>query len=399
MVVGEFLVAFRTLESAEGGVSLNGDADATDGVLQVYDLVTGELYRSGNAVTPCRLVACDPRRPYRVSRDTVRFLTLEVEQGTLGGSPDCDLNDDGDCADLLVQLFNVVTGEVEVVGEVTSGALTSASVTPGTDPLETPAETDPLAPSAQVLLSKGRCAEPTAVACQVASPVACGSAELCFAAPGVATGVCIRDVGQTCSVGAPAATNGCDLGTTCYADFTVIGVADADADEIPDAIDRCPEVVNPDQADADQDGAGDACDLATCGNGLLEYDPESGDPFEGCDDGNLDDGDGCSRFCQVEPVAPVCDADGDFDVDQLDVTVIVAARGQLAAPGDLRDADGDGRITVLDARRCAVQCEATCTTNVGCGLLGAEPLALLLALRALRRRGLARTGAAAAAGR
>jgi hypothetical protein len=35
---------------------------------------------------------------------------------------------------------------------------------------------------------------------------------------------------------------------------------DADGDGIPDAIDNCPSVANPDQADADGDGIGDACD-------------------------------------------------------------------------------------------------------------------------------------------
>ena len=35
---------------------------------------------------------------------------------------------------------------------------------------------------------------------------------------------------------------------------------DSDADGVPDAQDNCPDVVNPDQADTDGDGKGDACD-------------------------------------------------------------------------------------------------------------------------------------------
>jgi hypothetical protein len=35
---------------------------------------------------------------------------------------------------------------------------------------------------------------------------------------------------------------------------------DGDADGVPDSSDNCPEVANPDQADADVDGSGDACD-------------------------------------------------------------------------------------------------------------------------------------------
>jgi hypothetical protein len=36
-------------------------------------------------------------------------------------------------------------------------------------------------------------------------------------------------------------------------------VADGDGDRVPDLVDNCPTVPNPDQADADGDGAGDAC--------------------------------------------------------------------------------------------------------------------------------------------
>jgi Thrombospondin type 3 repeat len=49
---------------------------------------------------------------------------------------------------------------------------------------------------------------------------------------------------------------------------------DTDRDGVPDHLDDCVEVPNPDQTDADGDGAGDACDLATCGDGVRQYDEE-----------------------------------------------------------------------------------------------------------------------------
>ena len=52
----------------------------------------------------------------------------------------------------------------------------------------------------------------------------------------------------------------------------------------------------------------------------------------------------------------VCDVDADGDVDQIDIRLIIMARNQTADPGDPRDADGDGVITVLDARTCVRQC-------------------------------------------
>ena len=68
-------------------------------------------------------------------------------------------------------------------------------------------------------------------------------------------------------------------GETCQQGFVVLSaLADTDGDEIPDVSDNCPTVPNPDQADADGDGAGDACDAFTCGDGIVQ-------DAEFCDDG------------------------------------------------------------------------------------------------------------------
>jgi hypothetical protein len=40
---------------------------------------------------------------------------------------------------------------------------------------------------------------------------------------------------------------------------TPTGVVDTDGDLIPDSADNCPTVANPDQADTDLDGTGNAC--------------------------------------------------------------------------------------------------------------------------------------------
>jgi uncharacterized repeat protein (TIGR01451 family) len=98
----------------------------------------------------------------------------------------------------------------------------------------------------------------------------------------------------------------------------VAGAPDGDDDAVADEADNCGAIYNPDQGDADGDAIGDACD-------------------------------------GPEPIA--CDVDGDGNVDREDIALVTAARNTPAnGPADPRDADGDGLITVLDARRCAVEC-------------------------------------------
>ncbi|MDH3221513.1 MAG: hypothetical protein OEO19_18430 [Gammaproteobacteria bacterium] len=69
--------------------------------------------------------------------------------------------------------------------------------------------------------------------------------------------------------------------------------------------------------------------------------------------------------------AAVCDVDKDGDVDRRDLGLIVSARNTPAGgPGDPRDADGDGNITMVDARTCVRQCNLS-----GCKIIdpGASP--------------------------
>ncbi len=102
-------VAFRTSEAAQNKV-LNADGDKNDDVLQVFVPGIGVI-NTGEAVTPCALELCNPRQPYLVDRDSVKFLTVEADQGQ-------DLNGNGNTSDLILQIFDVCRGTLTAVGAV-----------------------------------------------------------------------------------------------------------------------------------------------------------------------------------------------------------------------------------------------------------------------------------------
>ena len=212
---GSEIVAFRVSETAQD-TDLNGDTDLLDDVLHVYDVATDQVLNIGQAVTPCRLEACDPRVPYKVGRDTVTFLTFEPNQGV-------DLNGDGDGAapdDLVLQVFNVrvaaaasfsalaAARSVFASGDSASAAslLPIASIKSGIcSSSGTACGSDRECPSGTCLLPPGGCTISTGIPCGP-STSPCGAGTFCDSAAGVCksvTGVCASnqdcDGGATCS--------------------------------------------------------------------------------------------------------------------------------------------------------------------------------------------------------
>jgi hypothetical protein len=184
-------------------------------------------------------------------------------------------------------------------------------------------------------------------------------------------------------------------GCTALLGLEQVSSIDRDNDNIPDAIDNCPDDSNPDQSDFDQNGRGDVCDLCTdggaddadgdgipdgcdgcigrgedvdedhtddgcdqcIGNGMDADHDNIDDACDDCiangmdedhdgtDDGcdacvtmpaNVDDdGDGIENFCDPCPIGPQHDEDGDMAYDACDTCKVVNDAMQ-------NDDDGDG---------------------------------------------------------
>ena len=157
---------------------------------------------------------------------------------------------------------------------------------------------------------------------------------------------------------------------------------DADNDDLPGADDNCPLVANADQADADLDGNGDACD--TCAGFDDNVDADGDATADGCDTCTDTDNDGAgdpgfnANTCatdncpddanadqadaDLDGTGDVCDTCTDTDGDGLgnsgfSANTCAADNCPDDANADQADADGDGAGDVCD----------TCTDTDGDG--------------------------------
>lgn len=139
---------------------------------------------------------------------------------------------------------------------------------------------------------------------------------------------------------------------------TLRGCPNADGDRLPDSEDNCPQVPNNDQADADGNGTGDACQDVDEDGVLDRADlcPEEAGDVSGCPDPDGDGAVGPDEECPEESgtLRGCPNADGDTWPDGEDNCPAIVNDDQADADGDgtgdvCQDDDGDGATNDWDA--------------------------------------------------
>ncbi len=246
------LTALRAPETGQDNADLNGDGDTFDRVMAVHDAVSGVTRVIGQAVVPCTFPACDPRTPYRVEGSKITFLTAEADQGGQ------DLSGEGHTDDVVLQVYDVCGNVVTVIGPVDERS-----------PLDTTKEVET---STIALVEAGRCdgggCTPGGSECVQGEFCELDRCEAGF-------GHCARHTSIACTAdadchrcilrvpGSCRADAECPAVTTCETQLVtaVATTADGDGDGVPDDLDNCPTAPNAAQADADGDRVGDLCDV------------------------------------------------------------------------------------------------------------------------------------------
>jgi hypothetical protein len=133
--------------------------------------------------------------------------------------------------------------------------------------------------------------------------------------------------------------------------------SDADGDYIPDALDNCPNVQNPDQADSDGDGAGDACPVYADFDGDGVPDKDDNCPNIATSNFADRDGDGVGDPCDKSPDGiepepePVPALDGQ------------GGEGEAAPPEPVNGAGQDGKTVEREGRSRSKQRSRTETSK------------------------------------
>jgi Tol biopolymer transport system component len=395
-VLGPQYAAVRVKEMGQGEVDLNSDGDTGDDVMHVIGLATRAILNTGQAVTPCRLEACDPRLPYRVLRDTIKFLTYEADQSE-------DLNNDGDLRDLIVQSINgraatervkrrngvaprswqrtrvlahgLVAGELTTIGALSLGICSDDG---------SACTEDPDCVRGACFLPPGRCVFDTFEECDPRDRESCDTGLYCGATEDLEIGTC-REARGPCSTDLDCMyPETCETGGASYQRL-MDPLAGPSAGEVFIGSGRCVERIVA--------GCGDPCDAQhACGGILACAQSDGGDGGQcACPTGYVcnqglyceRDHKTCTRsedcptgtFCRADVVvATARDSDEDELADPFDNCPEVANPDQSDGDGD---GVGDGcdagvppPTPTMEPEPCAGDCDRDGTVTVDELVLG-----------------------------